>query len=103
MICYNMFSLPKLIFYDLVDIYEHIMNKFISIRNFKSFDGVVKYCDKLPNKDQNSMPYRIGGFLAERLTNCYFRLYAKKHNLFPTIRNPIFHCNVKLLENDMKI
>lgn len=103
MICYNMFSLPKVVFYDLVDIYEQIMNKFISIRNFKSFDDVVKYCDKLPNKDNNPMPYRIGGFLAERLTNCYFRLYAKKHNLFPTIRNPIFPCNVKLLENNMKI
>jgi hypothetical protein len=103
MICYNMFSVPRDVFNDIVNIYEIIMNRFIELRNFKTFEDVKKHCDKLPNKDNNKMPYRIGGFLAERLTNCYFRLYAKKHNLFPIISNPVLPCNVKLLDRDMNI
>lgn len=85
----------------MIDIYEKIVNRFIELRNFKTFEDVVKLCDKLSNKENNHLPYRIGGFIAERLTNCYFRLYAKRHNLFPDISSPVLTANVKLLEDGM--
>ena len=103
MLCYNMCSVSKDIFCDLVDIYDRIVDKFIELRNFKTFDDVIKHCNKLPNVNNNPMPYRLGGFLSERLTNCYFRLYAKKHNLFPNINLPVMPVNVKLLEDGMSI
>ena len=103
MLCYNMCSVSKDIFCDLVDIYDRIVDKFIELRNFKTFDDVIKHCNKLPNVNNNPMPYRLGGFLSERLTNCYFRLYAKKHNLFPNINMPVMPVNVKLLEDGMSI
>lgn len=102
LICYNMMSGPKWVFLDLINIYETIMDKFITIRNFKTIEDVKKHCtsDML---QRNHFPYRIGGFLAERINNCYFRLYAKKHNLFPNINMPVLPCKVKLLEEGMKI
>ena len=100
-ICYNMCSVPKEVYFDLIDIYERIVNRFIELRNFKTFEDVVKLCDQLSNKENNHLPYRIGGFIAERLTNCYFRLYAKRHNLFPDISSPVLTANVKLLEDGM--
>ena len=48
MFCYNMFSTSKEIFYELIDIYEKIMDKFIEARNFKTMNDVIKYCDKIP-------------------------------------------------------
>lgn len=103
MFCYNMFSTPKEIFYELIDIYEKIMDKFIEARNFKTMDDVIKYCDKMPNKEYNHLPYRIGGFIAERLTNCYIRTLINKYNMFPFTTTPVISTNVKLLEDGMSI
>ena len=103
MFCYNMFSTPKEIFYELIDIYEKIMDKFIKARNFKTMDDVIKYCDKMPNKEYNHLPYRIGGFIAERLTNCYIRTLINKYNMFPFTTTPVISTNVKLLEDGMSI
>ena len=103
MFCYNMFSTPKEIFYELIDIYEKIMDKFIEARNFKTMDDVIKYCDKIPNKEYNHLPYRIGGFIAERLTNCYIRTLINKYNMFPFTTTPVISTNVKLLEDGMSI
>lgn len=101
MICYNMMSVPKFVFYDLINIYETLINRFIELRNFKTIEDVKKHCERF--KNGNHLPYRIGGFLAERLTNSYFRLYSKKHNVFPNISDPVLPCSVKLLEPDMKL
>ena len=103
MFCYNMFSTPKEIFYELIDIYEKIMDKFIEARNFKTMGDVIKYCDKIPNKEYNHLPYRIGGFIAERLTNCYIRTLINKYNMFPFTTTPVISTNVKLLEDGMSI
>ena len=103
MFCYNMFSAPKEVFCELIDIYEKIMDKFIEVRNFKTMDDVIKYCDKMPNKEYNHLPYRIGGFIAERLTNCYIRTLINKYNMFPFTTTPVISANVKLLEDGMLI
>lgn len=86
-----------------MDIFEFIMNAFISMRGFKTMDDVIKYCDKMPNKEYNHLPYRIGGFIAERLTNCYIRTLINKYNMFPFTTTPIIPTNVKLLEDGMSI
>lgn len=102
-LCYNMFSAPKEVFYELIDIFEKIMDKFIEARNFKTMDDVITYCDKMPNKENNHLPYRIGGFISERLTNCYFRNYLNKVKLYPNNYNQVLTANVKLLEDGMII
>jgi hypothetical protein len=102
-LCYNMFSAPKEIFYELIDIFEMIMAKYIKVRNFNTFEDVVNYCDTLQNKNNNHLPYRIGGFISERLTNCYFRNYINKLKLFPYTYKPVLMANVKLLEDGMII
>lgn len=103
MFCYNMFSAPKEVFCELIDNYEKIMYKFIKARNFKTMEDVIKYCDKMPNKEYNHLPYRIGGFIAERLTNCYIRTLINKYNMFPFTTAPVIPTNVKLLEDGMSI
>lgn len=103
MLCYNMFSAPKEVFCELIDIFEEIMYKFIETRNFKTMNDVIKYCDKMSNKENNHLPYRIGGFISERLTNCYFRNYMNKFKLFPYTYKPVLTANVQLLEDGMLI
>ena len=103
MFCYNMFSAPKEVFCELIDNYEKIMYKFIKARNLKTMEDVIKYCDKMPNKEYNHLPYRIGGFIAERLTNCYIRTLINKYNMFPFTTTPIIPTNVKLIEDGMSI
>lgn len=103
MFCYNMFSFPHENFCELIDIFEFIMNAFISMRGFKTMEDVIKYCDKMPNKEYNHLPYRIGGFIAERLTNCYIRTLINKYNMFPFTTTPVIPTNVKLLEDGMSI
>ena len=102
-LCYNMFSAPKEVFCELIDIFEKIMDKFIEARNFKTMDDVITYCDKMANKENNHLPYRIGGFISERLTNCYFRNYLNKVNLYPDNYKQVLTANVKLLEDGMSI
>ena len=102
-LCYNMCSIPAQVYFDLIDIYELIINRFIELRNFNTFDDVIKHCNRQENIENNLMPYRIGGFLAERLTNCYFRIYSKDHNLLPNINSPVLTTNVKFLEDGMII
>lgn len=103
MFCYNMFSFPHENFCELMDIFEFIMNAFISMRGFKTMDDVIKYCDSNTNKEANHLPYRIGGFIAERLTNCYIRTLINKYNMFPFTTTPVIPTNVKLLEDGMSI
>ena len=103
MFCYNMFSFPHENFCELIDIFEFIMNAFISMRGFKTMDDVIKYCDSNTNKEANHLPYRIGGFIAERLTNCYIRTLINKYNMFPFTTTPVIPTNVKLLEDGMSI
>lgn len=103
MFCYNMFSFPHENFCELMDIFEFIMNAFIDRRGFKTMDDVIKYCDKMTNKENNHLPYRIGGFISERLTNCYIRTLINKFNMFPFSATPVISTNVKLLEDGMLI
>lgn len=103
MLCYNMCSVPKDIFCEMIDIFEQVMTEFIKIREFNTFEDVVNYCDKLPNKENNHFPYRIGGFISERLTNCYFRNYLNKVKLYPDDYKQVLTANVKLLEDGMII
>ena len=78
--CYNMCSVPKEMFCDLIDTFEKIVDKFIEVRKFKTYEDVVSYCDKVANVNNNHMPYRIGGFISERLTNSFFKLQIKNYN-----------------------
>ena len=103
MFCYNMFSFPHENFCELMDIFEFIMNNFISLRSFKTMDDVIQYCDSNTNKETNHLPYRIGGFIAERLSNCYIRTLINKYNMFPFSSTPVISTNVKLLEDGMSI
>lgn len=104
MICYNMMSCPKELYYNWFDTCTSLLNTFRTIRNFTDYDAVVNYYKDTSNKKKDTHePYRVYGFLCERLTNCYFRWYSKKHNDILNFDKPIYPCNVKLLEEDMII
>ena len=104
MICYNMFAGPKDLYCEWIDNSCKLLDKFKKIRHFTSYDKVIKYYKKI-NKNKNSThePYRIYAFLWERITNCYFRWYSKNHNDIMNYSNPVYPCNVKLLEEGMII
>ena len=106
MICYNMFSGPKILYEDWLNTCLSLLDKFKKIRNFTDYDAVVKhYKTFYENKEDTEThdPYRVYAFLCERITNCYFRWYSKTHNDILNMNHPIFPCNVKLLEEDMII
>lgn len=104
MICYNMFAGPKELYLEWLEICLGYLNTFKKIKRFTNYNKVLKYYRKI-NKDKKGThkPYRVYGFLCERLTNCYFRWYSKKHNDILNFDKPVYPCNVKLLEEDMII
>ena len=110
MICYNMMSGPKELYYDLIDTCFMLLDRFKKLRRFTNYDKVVKFYTKVnKEKDENNLkvdthePFRVFGFLNERLTNCYFRWYSNKHNNIMNLNNPVSPCKVKLLEDGMII
>lgn len=101
MICYNMASCPKEVFMDWMSVVRFIINEYKSRLNLNTFEDVKKMVDgRFKN---NHLQYRLGGFIAERITNVYFNMYAKQHNNLPIIKNPLHCCDVKLLEDGMTI
>lgn len=104
MICYNMFSGPKELYCNWIEICCMLLNKFKQIRNFNTYEDIVKYYDEINKKKTfTNAPYRIYAFLWERISNCYFRWYSKKHNDILNMNSPIYPCKIKLLEEGMKM
>ena len=100
MICYNMFSAPKDVYLDWLGTCMNLLDKFKQIKNFTNYNKVVEYYSDKDNKKTHE-PYRVYGFLCERLTNCYFRWYSKYHNDIMNYNHPVCPCPIKLLEKGM--
>lgn len=100
MICWNMASCSREFFCNWIDTYVALTNVFKKLRNFNTFEDIEKHYSNDSRPEYNA---RILSFLAERISNCYFRTYVKTHNNLPLINNPLMTCSVKLLEPGQQI
>jgi len=99
MICYNMASCPRKLFNDWIDTLYLLLNQFKEDKKLT----IEKLNEETKIQNNTHEPTRILGFLGERISNCYWRVYSKKHNVLPIISEPIYPCDVKLLEEKMVI
>jgi hypothetical protein len=89
LIPYNMFIMKREDFKEYVDFIFSILDEYLKIVgtdiNKRIYDNFEKYIKDFYPNDSVEYQYRIGGYIAERLTNLFMMYKFKKIKTYPVI------------------
>jgi hypothetical protein len=89
LIPYNMFIMKKEDFKEYIKFVTEILNEYIKIVgtdiNKRIYDNIEKYVKRFKPNNSVEYQYRIGGYLAERLTNVFLMSKFTKMKTYPVI------------------
>lgn len=86
---YNMFIMKKEDFKEYIKFIFNILDEYVKIVgidiNKRIYDNIEKYIKRFSPNNSVEYQYRIGGYLAERLTNLFYITHFKKLGTCPVI------------------
>jgi hypothetical protein len=86
---YNMFIMKKEDFKEYIKFIFDILDEYVKIVgidiNKRIYDNIEKYIKRFSPNNSVEYQYRIGGYLAERLTNLFYITHFKKLGTCPVI------------------
>ena len=89
LIPYNMFIMKREDFKEYIDFIFYVLDKYLKIVgtdiNKRIYDNIEKYVKDFYPNNTVEYQYRIGGYMAERLTNLFMMYKFKKIKTYPVI------------------